>query len=263
MNHTNYYEKLIDFKKFCSQPDDELIDYLRTFLEYDDDISSVSSPRLGMLAIERSPSTIVSLIFSLCKYFKLSHRDRYLSSEIFDKFYTSHIMKSRREIMGFEEDEIEESCSDTKERMCQQLLLRIVSCIMIAFKVNTNNPRLTRKLEADCLQYLKLKHSSRNLQLIRKSVNRILEHLDYRVMFPITYQCLQVAVAALFSNIINQLSSTNGCPFNEDHLKRIRLFYPLAYEVLDAFYLKRKSLRSAVRNRWNTCNIRYAFHLLL
>ena len=203
--------------------------------------NSLDGNRIGQFSRNYCSGYITAIVLSLSKYLKLTHTSRCLAVEIFSRFFSKYIRDLRRQAM--ESSNIDDCVTDIFVRMKKQIVLRIVSCINIAYQVTT--PLVSHYeivFQQKCLSFLSCLGYPTTRRTLQKSQMRVLSVLEYKVAFPTIVTSVQVFTEVLVHNLI---------PLHT------KMFYPLVYDVIDFWYLARHRIKRSLLRYWDSCSKRY------
>lgn len=182
---------------------------------------------IGLFARTRCPTIVVEVMFEICQLMKIKFYVRYLALEIFEQFYFKHI-REIREAMVRDEPIM---WNQTKSKMTKQVFLRMLTCIVLAFKTHSSNARENMTLSRQAVQLLDTAGCHYRMVTLRKSEFRVLETIGYKLFYPLPICCLQVLLSVLCNNLLTI---------------QVSAFYPTLYDVLDLFYYRRSALRAVL-----------------
>lgn len=217
----------------------ELIQQMLIEIDKYEESATSTTNHIGLLSRNYCPSQVTSIIFSLSKYLNLTHSIRCLAIEIFSRFFVKYMAVLRQEAIT--STNIENCVDDMRTRLHKQIILRIVSCITLAYRMASplvqHYPRVLNR----CSSYLQGIGFRNPANIIEKSEMRILNILDYKIAFPTLVTSVQLFIEVLVHNMPSLTQ---------------RMFYPLVYDVIDLWYLSRDKIRSRIMRQWDHCTQR-------
>ncbi|PSN40472.1 hypothetical protein C0J52_11609 [Blattella germanica] len=143
---------------------------------------------------------VVQIIFSICKHLQQADEVRFLTLEIFDRFITCHYLQ----LHSFVWDKTD-TVDDIKhrhwirvvERVRNQFILRIMSCMQLASKQVNHHERITSKMVSDFLKKIGYNFTLQSIVLSERRVFRTIEYkvknLNLDILYSVSISVLDVA----------------------------------------------------------------------
>ncbi|GFV23950.1 cyclin N-terminal domain-containing protein 1 [Trichonephila clavipes] len=167
-------------------------------------------------------SDVAEFIFNTCDYFKLENSIKYNALEIYERFIAYHVLELRRSVKDRQETDKPLSWEVIEGRITEQTVLRVLTSIELASKLNSHYEHL---LPSQVVQFLeKAGGKMYSKSGIANSEVRVMKTLGFK---------LNVTTPALYVEMLLCVLYTND-PSTDDFL------YPSALHVLDLVYFHRK-----------------------
>uniref|UniRef100_A0A1B6DNG8 Cyclin N-terminal domain-containing protein n=1 Tax=Clastoptera arizonana TaxID=38151 RepID=A0A1B6DNG8_9HEMI len=127
-----------------------------------------------------TPTTVVHLIFKICRCTNQSPDVRYLAVEIFDRFSYYHFKSLIKNVwVNNEYEECTKKWKHVMSRVKSQFLLRLLSCIQISAKfTNSQNQKLIQAMAVK--KFLSKAGKVYSLRSILASEVRVLKTIDFK-----------------------------------------------------------------------------------
>lgn len=131
---------------------------------------------VALWTVRRCPEQVVHMIFDLCLRLQVGHIEKYAAVELFERFSELHVKSVRRDLNHG-------ACSpatrrQTRSNLQKQVLLRLVTCIIIAHKFHCSTDKRRQDLRlflSNCLQIVRVVAPKCTQDILNKSEFRVLQ----------------------------------------------------------------------------------------
>ncbi|GFT23256.1 cyclin N-terminal domain-containing protein 1 [Nephila pilipes] len=167
-------------------------------------------------------SDVAEFVFNTCDYFKLENSIKYTALEIYERFLAYHVLELHRSVKDRPETDKPLSWEVIEGRITEQTILRVLTSIQLASKLNSHYEHLLPSQVVEFLEKVGGKTYSKSG--IANSEVRVMKTLGFK---------LNVTTPAIYVEMLLCVLYTND-PSTDDFL------YSSATNVLDLVYLHRK-----------------------
>ncbi|XP_039279047.1 uncharacterized protein LOC111049876 isoform X2 [Nilaparvata lugens] len=166
------------------------------------------------------PTSVVQIVFYICKKFQQPKETRYLALELYDRFVSKLFLAVARNIWPNNKVSLfnAEKWQTVSEKLGEQSLLRVATCVALASKFLSHYKKIPLKSVQEFLCNCGHPFSIRS---IMASEMRIYKFLNYKLHFPTRQTHAQILIEMVFlPDIIDKT-----------------LLQRLSYKVIDVTYL--------------------------
>ncbi|XP_015924389.3 cyclin N-terminal domain-containing protein 1-like [Parasteatoda tepidariorum] len=163
---------------------------------------------------------VVEFIFNICSSFKLKSDVKYTALEIYERFVGNHVLELYRTVKNSRNSRTPLVWEDIKARIGEQVILRVITSVQLASKLNSHYNHITPD---QVFQFLVNSGKSYSKSGIFNSELRLMRSLNYKV---------NVTTPSIYVNTLLCVLFTND-PSLED------ILFTTSVKTLDFVYLNR------------------------